>query len=306
MIDNPRSVARRPDAVASPAAGEYTACYVCGSGDLEHKFVVKGFAIARCRQCSLQFVKARVSKDELDRFYGAKDGSDEFIYDDPANLRNLNFYFYRLRDVIHRQRGARGRILDVGCSSGYFLDVMDGWERHGIELTAKYAEIARAKYGDNIHRGTLDDYAGDEASFDVITLQDVFDHVPDPLATLRACHRLLVPGGLIIIKVHNISCWYAKVTGSRFYALLPPEHLSYFNKKSLRQALSRTGFTVLYHTYIGHLLSLKTVAYRLSHNGKPGLFFSLYQILKRSPVGDLSIRKNLHDIITVVATKAAA
>jgi 2-polyprenyl-3-methyl-5-hydroxy-6-metoxy-1,4-benzoquinol methylase len=296
----------RPEVTSLTSGGEHTTCYVCGSADLEHKFVVKGFTIVRCRQCSLQFVKARVSQDELDRFYEEeKDPEDEFVYDDPANVRNLNFYYYKIRDVIERHAGTRGRILDVGCSAGCFLDVMEGWERHGIELTAAYSQKARAKYGDNIHRGTLDDYVCDEAYFDVITLQDVFDHVRDPLGTLRACHRLLAPGGLIIIKVHNISCLYSKVTGPRFYALLPPEHLSYFNKTSLRHALSRTGFVVLYHTYIGHLLSLKTVAYRLSHNRRPSLFYSLYKVLRRSPVGDVSIRKNLHDIITIVATKGA-
>jgi len=296
---------QRSEATSVTTGGEHTTCYVCGSADLERRFVVKGFTIVRCGQCSLQFVKARVSQDELDRFYEQKNPEDEFVYNDPANVRNLNFYYYRLRDVIQRHAGPRGRILVVGCSAGCFLDVIEGWERHGIELTAEYSQNARAKYGVNIHRGTLDDYICEEAYFDVITLQDVFDHVRDPMATLRACHRLLAPGGLIIIKVHNISCLYSKVTGSRFYALLPPEHLSYFNKTSLRHALSRTGFSVLYHTYIGHLLSLKTVAFRLSHNGKPGLFYSLYKVLRRSRVGDLSIRKNLHDIITIMATKGA-
>ena len=50
--------------------------------------------------------------------------------------------------------------------------------------------------------------------------------------------------GLIIIKVHNISCLYARLSGPKFSALLPPFHMSYFNKKSLRVALSKTGYTM--------------------------------------------------------------
>src|SRR5439155_884897 len=86
--------------------------------------------------------EAAVTQDELDRFYDQKNPEDEFVYNDPANVRNLNFYYYRLRDVIQRHAGPRGRILDVGCSAGCFLDVMEGWERHGIELTAEYSQKA--------------------------------------------------------------------------------------------------------------------------------------------------------------------
>ncbi len=282
--------------------GEHLRCYICGSSRLTPKFEVNGFHIVRCADCSLQFVQEQLSQEELSRYYEKEDIADNFVYNDPANLPHLNYYFYALRDLITTHITS-GRVLDVGCSSGSFLDVMDGWERHGIEFAGGYAAKAIAKYGPNIHTGTLDDYVCEDDYFDVIALQDVFDHVRDPLATLRACHRLLKPNGLIIIKVHNISCLYARITGSRFYALLPPFHLSYFNKHSLREALSRTGFRMLYHRFIGHVLSLKTIAYRLSHCGRPGFFYSLYETLSGSRLGNIGVRKNLRDIITVVATK---
>jgi SAM-dependent methyltransferase len=295
---------------ASPApvqrdAREHQQCYVCGSDRISLRFVVDGFTIMRCAGCSLQFVKERLTLEELARFYEREDISDDFVYNDPANLPNLNYYFYKLRDLINGHTPP-GRILDVGCSSGLFLDVMDGWERHGIEMMSGYAEKAIAKFGRRIYCGTLEDYPGEAEYFDVITLQDVFDHVQDPLHTLRVCRRLLKPGGLIVIKVHNISCLYARLSGPQFSALVPPFHLSYFNKDSLRVALSKTGYTVLYHRYIGHLLQLKTVAYRLSHSGRPGFFGSLYRLLSRSRLGNVAVRKNLHDIITIVATKNAA
>ena len=279
-------------------------CYVCDSDRISLRFVVSGFTIMRCADCSLQFVKEQLSQEELSPYYEQEDISDDFVYNDPANLPNLNYYFYKLRDLINGH-APPGRILDVGCSSGFFLDVMEGWERHGIEMMAGYAEKAIAKYGRHVHRGTLENYECDAGYFDVITLQDVFDHVLDPLHTLRTCRRLLKPGGLIVIKVHNISCLYARLSGPKFSALLPPFHMSYFNKKSLRVALSRTGYTMLYHRYIGHRLSLKTVAYRLSHCGRPGIFGSLYRMLRRSPLGNVAVRKNMHDLITVVATKNA-
>jgi SAM-dependent methyltransferase len=279
-------------------------CYVCGSERISLRFVVDGFTIMKCADCSLQFVKEQLTLEELAPYYEREDISDDFVYTDPANLPNLNYYFYKLRDLINGHVPP-GRLLDVGCSSGLFLDVMDGWERHGIEMMPGYAEKAIAKYGSNIFCGTLEAYPCDEGYFDVITLQDVFDHVLDPLHTLRTCRRLLKPGGLIVIKVHNISCMYARLSGPKFSALLPPFHMSYFSKKSLRVALSKTGYTMQYHRYIGHMLSLKTIAYRLSHCGRPGIFGSLYRVLRQSSLGNVAVRKNLNDLITVVATKNA-
>ena len=110
---------------------------------------------------------------------------------------------------------------------------MPDWECHGNEITKHYGMTAREKYGENIFIGPFDDYPLREGYFDVITLQDVFDHIRDPLPMLEKCHRLLRPGGLIAVKVHNISCLYAKFTGKNFYALIPPAHLFYYDKQTL-------------------------------------------------------------------------
>ena len=283
---------------------EHQRCYVCDGDQLAFRFKARGFTIVRCAACTLQFVKEQLTLEELGPYYEQEDISESFVYNDPSNLDNLNYYFYQLRDLIASHRGP-GRILDLGCSSGHFLDVMEGWERYGIEMMGDFAQKAIAKYGSRIHLGTLEDYQCEPEFFDVIALQDVFDHVLDPLDTLRRCHRLLKPGGLIIIKVHNISCLYARLSGPNFSAMVPPIHVSYFNKKSLAVALSRTGYALLYHRYIGHRLALKTVAYRLSHSGGPGAFGTLYRWLAKSGIGNIAIRKNLHDIITVVARKNA-
>jgi hypothetical protein len=58
--------------------------------------------------------------------------------------------------------------------------------------------------------------------------------------------------GMIVIKVHNISCSYAKLTGSGFYATIPPPHLFYYNRQSLSLALSKAGFQVVDSRFIGH------------------------------------------------------
>lgn len=262
---------------------------------------VNGYTITRCLSCRLVFVREQVTIPELIQYYSQSDGED-FVYADPENVENLNYYFRKLKELIER-RIPRGRILDVGCSAGYFLDVMSGWERYGIEIPSTWAEMARKTYGDHIHVGTLEDSHYEDGFFDVITLQDTFDHLVDPLDSLDRCRRILKPGGRIVIKVHNIECLYARLSGRAFYAIIPPSHLFYFSRKTLALALDKSGFAMETSTFIAHTLFLKTIPYRLSRSNQRSLFYKIYELLDRSPLGNIKIRKNLHDVITVVGVK---
>ncbi len=279
---------------------QHTTCIVCGGRRLNEQFQVKGFTIVKCQDCTLVFVKEMLSSEDLADAYSLRDA--DYVFTDPANIENLKYYYIRLRALIEN-RIASGRILDVGCSQGHFLDVMEGWQRCGIEMAKDDAEVAHQKYGDCIQSCTFEDYKCSPSFFDVITMQDVLDHMIDPIAALKKCLVILKPGGLIAIKVHDISCLFAKLSGSRFSAIVPPYHLSYFNRTSLRMALGRAGFHFLFHRYIGHLLFLKTIPYRLARENHKSPFYKIYSQLDKSALGNIRVRKNLRDIITVVAEK---
>jgi hypothetical protein len=120
---------------------------------------------------------------------------------------------------------------------------------------------------------------------------------------MRKAMRLLKPGGIILIKVHDFSCWYARVAGARFYAVIPPYHLTYFTRRGLRKLVELAGFEMATARHIGNLLQLKTVFFRLSMNDKKALSYKVYQSLDRTRIGQAKFVKNLHDIITVVARK---
>jgi len=276
-------------------------CPLCSSKLLARRFTVAGFTIIRCNACSLQLVGERLTAEDLNSYYTRVE--DDYIYASPENLANLNHYYTRLKRLVE-ERVRPGRVLDVGCSGGYFLDTMTGWERYGVELSPAYAEVARAKYGSNVTVGGIESCAAPDGFFDCIALQDVLDHTTDPVATLRRCAELLRPGGLIAIKVHDISCLYARVTGSRFYALIPPYHLFYFDRTTLALAMQMAGLSMTLATHVSHRLWLKTIPYRLSRGRTSGPWFRLFQALERSPrLGQLTVRKNLHDIITVLGTR---
>jgi SAM-dependent methyltransferase len=279
----------------------YTQCPLCGSKQLIDRFQVKGYTITYCADCTLKFVREVVSDKTLTDYYEFTD--DDYVYDDPANVANLNYYDMRLRNLI-MQRIPGGKMLDVGCSGGRFLDAMGSeWERHGIELVPHYAEVARQKYGDNIHTGTIEDYTPPAEPFDVVTLIDMFDHCRDPLTVLRRANRLARKDGLIVVKVHNISCLWAKLAGPKFYAVIPPEHLFYYNKATLARIFQVTGFQVDSVNFVAHRLALKTIPYRLAQRNRKSIFYKLYNLLDKSSLGTIPIYKNFHDLITVIGHK---
>lgn len=282
-----------------PSKSLHRSCPLCGQKTLLHRWTVNGYTIVRCKGCSLVFVQNIVGREELAALYAAS--GDRVYSDDNSEL--LKYYYTILRDRIHAMKPEPGNIFDVGCSGGWFLEIMDGWECYGCEIASADAEKARRKFGDRIFAGTLEEYPEVENFFDVITLQDVFDHLPEPFDALVKCRRMLKEGGLLIIKVHNISCLYAKLTGAGFYAILPPGHLFYFDRRTLTLAAEKAGFDVAKTEFIGHLLRISTVFLRMSRGDEHSIYYRVYSALADNPLGRMKIRKNLHDILTLFAVK---
>jgi len=284
----------------------HASCPVCLHPVLRHKYMINDFTIVRCASCGLIFVREILSQEELDHYYRKDDAylnvDDDCVYLSQDNINNLNYYFKSLRSLIVK-RIPSGTILDIGCNAGYFLDVMGGFECYGIERSPSHAKVARQKHRDKIFTGTFEEYDPGETRFDCITLQDVFDHMVDPLDVLKKCHQLLKPQGLIVIKVHDMGSLYAKITGKNFYAFLPPLHLFYYNKVSLKIALEQASFELVDARHMAHLMYLSTVFYRLSKWDQQGLFYKTYKKLDGTWLGNMRIRKNLHDIITVFGIK---
>ena len=280
----------------------YTRCVVCSGDKLKGLWEVNGYTIASCMTCSLVFVQNQVTTEELAAHYAS--GRDD-TYDE-TNIECLNYYYRKLGDMICRRFPQPGKLLDVGCSRGWFFDAMHGWECHGNEIGASDALIARERHGDRIVIGPFEEYPLRENYFDVITMQDVFDHFRDPMRILEKSWRLLRPGGLIVIKAHNISCLYAKLTGRSFYAIIPPSHLFYYNRRTLDRALSNSGFHVVDSEFIGHLLKIETVFSRLSRGNMKSTSYRVYKALNGTALGGIKFHKNLHDIITVLAVKPAS
>lgn len=141
------------------------------------------------------------------------------------------------------------RILDVGCGSGTFLvDARDaGWKVSGLEINAKFPEFCRSVHGiDDVKCGVISNPPFSEASFDVVSLLDVLEHMYDPLLTIRQSARLLNPGGLLLIKSPHGAMQLRKERlkkrlGAGTGNIAEIGHLNQFAPKTLALAFRKCG-----------------------------------------------------------------
>ena len=141
--------------------------------------------------------------------------------------------------------GGRARVLDVGCGSGVVLARMKsfGWETCGVEVDLNAVNAARAR-GLDIRHGQLAEINFPENHFDAVHLSHVIEHVYDPAALLRECHRVLKPGGTFIMLTPNTASGHRRFK-SAWLNLDPPRHLILFNRRNFRSLAEAAGFKIV-------------------------------------------------------------
>jgi len=142
-------------------------------------------------------------------------------------------------------------VLDIGCGFGESLAYHRerGCEVWGVEADRNLARVAE-RFGFDVHIGLFDPSAYAPASFDVVTMNQVIEHVIDPIETLRGVHGILRPGGKLVISTPNASSVASRLFGRRWINWHAPYHLQFFSRESLRRAAGSAGL---------ELVSLETV-----------------------------------------------
>lgn len=151
----------------------------------------------------------------------------------------------------------KGRLLDVGCGIGIFLEKMRslGWEVIGVETDEKAVEVARKRFGLNTHQGTLEQMNFPDESMDAIVVHHVIEHVGDPIRTLKECYRILKPLGRLVITTPNMEGLGQRFFKKAYVHLDPPRHLYLFSPHTLQVCAEKAGLQIL---------GLRTIARRAS------------------------------------------
>jgi SAM-dependent methyltransferase len=246
-------------------------CNFCGSSDARVRYALRDwlthkdgtFTLVECQSCGLLYLNPQPTWEELETFY-----PDQYhAYSPPsaspqaahgsgvrksllARIRNVGWH-RRSQAVTARSSG--GRLLDIGCATGEFLAEMehrDGWTCHGVEPVAFAAAQARLNTRADIFEGTLAEAHYPPDFFNVITLWDVLEHTADPAGMLREIYRILMPGGLLVIRVPDPESITGKLFGRYWIALDAPRHLYNFPKSILTRRLQQENFAKVETTYL--------------------------------------------------------
>ena len=243
----PRALAPVPDrcllcgeirlSLRHPARGEASpldgGAWRCTSFGHRHHPPIYG-----CEGCGLLFQWPMPPPEELERAYA---GVVDPLYMAERDNRLLTF-----RKVIRALGAPEGRrLLDVGAYCGYFLEVARerGFRAEGLELSHWAAEHARSR-GFPVHREPLEERALSGDRYQVLTMWDVVEHLPDPREELEAAHRLLVPGGRLFLSTIDTGSLVARLLGARWPWLMDM-HLVYFDRPTISALLEEAGFRVL-------------------------------------------------------------
>jgi SAM-dependent methyltransferase len=235
------------------------ACPVCGGERHSQLFVKRGYPIVRCDDCALVFANPQVDEELVVAEYRAAGESANDLWVDvltsPRQLELDRAKFAELLDELEPHRG-EGRLLDVGTSIGLFLDLarQRGWSGIGTEFGARALAYARDELDLEVYARPLSELGLEPASFDVVTLNSVLEHVNRPLGLLREVRALLRPGGVLYLIVPNVDSLACRVLHERAATFDGRNHLIYFSPATLRDALARSGFDVVEtHTRVGSL-----------------------------------------------------
>lgn len=305
MIDpaGPRAVRGRD--VQTPSTAHAPPCPCCDGTLWKPRW--DGFIV--CEHCGLMTVAGDFSPEELGRFYQEDyfHGSEyiDYLADKPAHLRTLR----RHLQVVRRHQPPGGRLLEIGCAYGFFLELIRDEYPGSVGVDVFAAGVAQAR------RKGLDAREGDllglplDGPFDGVCLWDTVEHLPRPRQVLARACELLRPGGHLILTTGDFGACLARWQGRTWRQIHPPTHLFYFTRKSFRELCPRLGLelagfsTVTVYRRAGSALRALSAFHKRSFTGRMAAL--ALRVAPRAFL-DWDFPLNLGDTLCLAARKKTA
>jgi len=267
-------------------------CPVCYSQNFKEYWALQGYKLAKCSDCSM--VWDPFPQDNLLSQYS----ENYFINNNPkggyANYfegMRINSKTFSMRLKRIKQKLKIGKLLDLGCALGDCLIEAKklGWiDPVGVDTSAYACEQCK-KRGLKVFNGTLDTIKIKPNSFDLVTSQDVIEHVINPISELKKIYNILKPGGYVFIVTPEMDGWWFKLLHGWWYHYKAGEHVVYFSQSTIKKALIKAGFTTVTTSDTPHIMSVEYILKRLQYYS-PAIFGFFLKIAKFLSLDNLSLR----------------
>jgi 2-polyprenyl-3-methyl-5-hydroxy-6-metoxy-1,4-benzoquinol methylase len=226
----------------------FVSCPLCGRDNPKTIYNKSGRGIVRCKECKFMYQNPR-SLNLVGRGH-----KEDYYRKEYLNTATPHKKFFEEKFNAFLSNRRPGTVLDVGCATGQFLEVArkKGWQAVGIDVSEWVCNYLINKGFTDIHNCTLEEAGFPNEMFDAVNMNHVLEHIPLPLKFFVEVHRILKPGGLIMIEVPNE--FYFPYNYSLINMLMPSHlpprkspasHLSLFTRNTLFKVLKSSGFTVV-------------------------------------------------------------
>ncbi len=279
-------------------------CRLCGALSAEDQSMrFERFGLARCEACGFQQIDPEPTAQELEDLYGAL-YFQKSKYTDPTAIE----LEYRRRHRLMRRAELKGdaRLLEIGCGAGHFIETcVDRFDWHGMDLSAAGIQEARARLpglpNGRLTAAPIEKYRPPQEGFDGILCFDTIEHVYDPATMLNRVADWLKPGGVFILSTPDAGSLMARIFGKRWPFMTPPEHLSFFTRPSMCQALAKAGLDTVHERSLGKFANLAFVVYKA---GRVGILPKSFGTAARKiGLGKLTVYVPTGDVMYVIARK---
>lgn len=271
-------------------------CPVCGASkkpNIKGYWAMKGYKLYKCQKCSMVWdafpQDNLLSQYEKSYFVNENPKGGYANYFDGMKI-NKRTFSTRLKRI-EKEMGKKGRLLDVGCALGDCLMEAKnmGWkEAEGLEVSEYAVKLSKEK-GLKVKQGVLDKYTFPANTFDVVTYQDVIEHIADPLNELKKVKHILKTDGLLFMVTPDVGGWWHRLLGSLWYHYKPGEHVTYFSQQSLKKLYKLAGFKNIKTKKTYHVLSLEYILNRLKYY-QPWFFETLLKFANKFRVKNISFK----------------
>ena len=252
-----------------------TVCIVCNSANKSVVFCEFDIPILRCRSCG-HVNSTFVNDQHYDQYFAHEPTEADMYWWDEAHRKMYQAFGTKFL------QNKTGNLLDIGAGLGYFVRFAlkyPGWNALGYEISVPAVEYARNVLGlkDLMFAGAVEDSGFAPEHFDLITLWDVLEHIPNPYILLSYIFRILKPGGSLFVATPNapIQVFKATVKAMLFgmvegaHYLEAKDHVNLYTPESLRLVLRRIGFRQVSFTHIRPIQSVsgsRSIALRAAKN----------------------------------------
>lgn len=290
-------------------------CNLCGIDDARTLFeagVAQVNRIVECRSCGLMYSSPRSRRVDQDEIRDYDPAFTRNVADnDPTRYDKERLQVRDYADTraeLARLHPNRGSLIEIGCGMGFQLKAFhdDGWDVTGIEPDRGYCEFIADYHQLRALPTILEEANLADESIDVAVFLHVIEHVPDPLGTLRSIHRVLKPGGHLVIETPRYDSLMFRLLGRRERSLNCNGHIYFFTTDSLRRLCEKAGFEIQQTDYVGRSLSLERLAWNLGVMSKnDAIKKGLARLSSAFKLDSMQIRLNMRDMQRIIVRKGA-